>query len=973
MKHSPLESVSFGPFQLYPAARAIEKNGAAMALGSRALDILIVLVERAGEIVSHKELISRAWRGLQVEPGNLRVHMTALRKALGDGQASARYIENVTGQGYCFVAPIKRTNASDAEQTASLSPSIASRTLTAPMRSLPPALARMIGRDDSVRTIAADLRADRFVTITGPGGMGKTTVAVSVAHAMLEEFAGNVCFVDLGAITDPKLLIATVASTLGLTIQSVEAVVSLMAFLQRTRMLLVLDNCEHVINAVAELAETVFSQAPEVHILATSREALRVEGEHAHLLRPLGAPPPDTHPNAKTALTFPAVNLFVERAVMSDRHFALTDANAQLVSDICARLDGIALALEFVAGRIGTYGLEGTADLLKRRLGLHWQGRRTALPRHQTLHSLLEWSYGLLPESEQHVLRRLAIFVGPFTLEAAQAVASDTVGDAAQLTEAVDQLIAKSLVSTVRTPEGRANFRLLETTRLYGMRKLEESGERDATAERHARHFVQLLKSSSTERGTTTHLGNLRAALEWCFHDRSTPETLRDSEVSIDLATVCAPVFMDLSLWDECRKWSELALVRLDDSMRGDQRELILQEALAISSLLINEDDARTAICRGLEIAQRIGETAIRLRLLGALHVYRLRMTDFEGALAVAEEMDGVAKSAGDVSYRVIADWMLGSAHFVLGHPETSRQLFESGFLHGGPDAGRGEQVGGLYYRTRALYGLARVQWLCGYPDRALRTARQAIVEAAATGSPFNISYSLVYCCYIFLWCGDLDAAQEMIDKVMALPHWQGRLVWFHAEALALKGELLIRRGNVEDGIELLIGVLTDMRASRQKNLMQTVTACCLAEGLTAAGRTAEALAVIDDAITHSPGGTETWDGPELLRVRAAILLSMPGTNAEQAEASVLHALACARGQGARGWELRTTVTLAQLRVSQGRAAEARALLSAIYEPFTEGFATRDLTIAVEMLRDLDRDLGGSSGSVARSHPFRRH
>jgi hypothetical protein len=389
-------------------------------------------------------------------------------------------------------------------------------------------------------------------------------------------------------------------------------------------------------------------------------------------------------------------------------------------------------------------------------------------------------------------------------------------------------------------------------------------------------------------------LGNLRAALTWCFHDRATTTTVRNSELGIELAVVCAPLFVDLSLWDECRKWSELALGRFDDSMRGDRRELVLQEALAISSLLINEDDARTAICRGLEIAQRIGETAIRLRLLGALHVYRLRMTDFKGALAVAEEMDAVAKSAGDVSYRVIADWMLGSSHFVLGHPARSKQLFESGFSCGGPDAGRGEQVGGLYYRTRALYGLARVQWLCGYPDRALQTARQAIDEAAASASPVNISYSLVYCCYIFLWCGDLDTSQEMIDEVMALPHWQGRLVWFHAEALALKGELLIRRGNLEEGIELLSRVLTDMRASRQKNLMQTVTACCLAEGLAAAGRTAEALAVIDDAITHSPGGTDTWDGPELLRVRAAILVSMPDADTEQAEAAVLHALACA-------------------------------------------------------------------------------
>jgi predicted ATPase/DNA-binding winged helix-turn-helix (wHTH) protein len=946
MKRVHTESASFGPFQLFPTARVLEKNGAELLLGNRALDILIVLVERAGEIVGHKELMSRVWRDLVVEPGNLRVHMRALRKALGDGEDGDRYIENVTGQGYCFVAPVLR-NKSGATTT----PFIASeqpRVLRT--RALPPALARMIGRDDTVRTIAADLRIDRFVTIVGPGGMGKTTVAVSVAHTMLDEFAGNVCFVDLGSIADPKLLAGTVASTLGLTIQSADALVSLMAFLQQTRMLLVLDNCEHVIDEAASLAETIFHQAPEVHILTTSREALRVEGEHAHRLRPLDAPAPDAHLDAAKALTFPAVKLFVERAVASDRRFSLTDANARIVADICGRLDGIALALELVAGRIGTYGLEGTADLLDKRLGLHWQGHRTALPRHQTLQALLDWSYGLLPAAEQRVLRQLSIFIGPFTLEAAQAVASSP-----DLTHALDQLIGKSLVSAVRTREGPVTYRLLETTRLYATRKLEESGEADAAAERHAQYFLQLLGSTAVAQDGTSsryeHLGNLRAALEWCFGRSVKPQPPSRAELGIDLAAVSVPAFLGLSLWNECRRWSQTALACLDGTTRSDKRELALQDSLAISSLLINADDAHVAITRGLDIAERLGETTIRFRLLGALHVYLLRMTEFQRGLAVAEEMDAVAKASGTESYRVIADWMLGSSHYVLGNPATSKQLFESGFSLG--DAGKGEQLAGLYYRTRALYGLARVQWLCGFPDRALQSARQAVAEAAESGSPVNVSYSLVYCCYVFLWCGDLDTAQEMIEEVMAQPHWQGRLVWFHAEALALKGELLVRRGNVAEGIELLRRVLTDMQASRQKNLMQTVTACGLAEGLATAGRTEEALAVIDDAIAHSPGGTETWDGPELMRVRASVLLSMPQPNLEQAEAAVMQSLACARQQGATGWELRAATTLAKLRMMQGRATEARSGLAAIYDQYTEGFETRDLREAAQILRTL--------------------
>lgn len=487
-------SVAFGPFILSPGTRVLENNGVPVALGDRALDILIVLVERAGEIVSQKELMSRAWRDLIVSPGNLRVHMTTLRKVLDDGRAGARYIQNVVGQGYCFIAPVRRTNTVDITVPASTHSPASS---LEPWRALPPAMMRMIGRDATVGTIAADLRVDRFVTIVGPGGMGKTTVAVAIAHAMLAEFSGKVYFVDIGAITDPAGLISAVTSTLGLNAHGASPLAILMALLRKTRMLLVLDNCEHVIDAAAALAETIFSAAPEVHILATSRESLRAEGEHIYWLRPLESPPPDSSVSAATALRFPAVQLLVERATASDSRFELTDANAPMVAQICGRLDGIALAIEFVAGRIGTHGLEGTAGLLNKRLGLHWQGRRTALPRHQTLHSLLDWSYGLLSQLERRVLRRLSIFIGAFTLDAAQAVAAEAGIDAIQLAAAVDQLIAKSLVSV--TPEPAASFRLLETTRLFALRKLEESGEVDTTAEHHARYLLRLLNSKSGE------------------------------------------------------------------------------------------------------------------------------------------------------------------------------------------------------------------------------------------------------------------------------------------------------------------------------------------------------------------------------------------------------------------------------------------------------------------------------------------
>ena len=930
---------SFGPFQLSPFTRELTRDGDAVIIGDRAFDILNVLIENAGRIVSQKELMARVWRDLVVTPGNLRVHMTSLRKTLGEG-----YIRNVTGQGYCFAARVTLTSVADASVGApSVSPSL----------TLPLALHRMVGRDDAIRSIAADLRTDRFVTIVGPGGMGKTTVAVSVAHSMLDEFRGNVCFVDLGALTDANLVTVTVASTLGVSIQTADPLPTLIAFLQPRRMLLVLDNCEHLIDAAASLTENICKRAPDVHILATSREALRAEGEHAHWLRPLETPAPDARLTAEEALTFPAVRLFVERAMASDHRFQLTDENTSVVAEMCDRLDGIALAIEFAAGRVGTHGLAGTADLLRKRLGLHWQGRRTSLPRHQTLQSLLDWSYGLLSSPEQQVLRRLSAFVGAFSIDASHAVGSGVDMDEDQLVHVIDQLIAKSLVSSVQKHDGVTRYRLLETTRLYAAQKHAESAELHATAERHARHFLHVLRGAGAQVDPAMlhdQLGNVRAALEWCFSKHPGTDAARNAELGIDLATAATPVFLDLSQWNECLRWTGSALAILPDEARGSRCELVLEEARAMSSLMTAASDARAAIDRGLEITRQLKETLIRFRLLGALHVYLLRMTDFKAGLTVAEEMDAVAREANNESLRAIADWVLGSSHFVLGNPVVSRQHFENGFSLP-VEAGNRHQLAGLHYRTRALYGLARVLWLCGYPDRSLRPARQAIAEAALTGSPVNVSYSLVYNCYVFLWCGELATAQAMIDEVMAQPHWEGRLMWFHVEALALKGELLIRRGHSDEGIDLLRRALADMQAASQKHLMLTVTSCWLAEGLVALGQTDEALVIIDEAIAHSPSGEESWMAPELLRVRGVVLLAQQSM--AEAERSLLHSLALARHQGARGWELRTATTLAQHYATQERDAEARDMLASIHRQFTEGFGTPDLLKAQKLLDEL--------------------
>ena len=239
-------------------------------------------------------------------------------------------------------------------------------------------------------------------------------------------------------------------------------------YLRDKRVLLILDNCEHLIDAAAALAARIFAAAPLVHILATSREALRVEGEQVHRLEPLAVPPEDPGLTAAAALTFPAVQLFMERAVASGARVDLGDADAAIVAGICRKLDGVALAIELAAGRVQAYGLEQTAALLDERLSLLWQGQRTAPPRHQTLHAMLDWSYGLLSDPERLVFRRLAAFVGSFTLEAALAVATSATIDNATLFNTIDSLIAKSMVAT-RSIGAMMRYRLQATTRAYAL------------------------------------------------------------------------------------------------------------------------------------------------------------------------------------------------------------------------------------------------------------------------------------------------------------------------------------------------------------------------------------------------------------------------------------------------------------------------------------------------------------------------
>jgi len=958
------EIVSFGPFRLSSARRTLMRDGVPVTLGDRALDLLIALVERAGAVVSQRELIALVWRGLVVTPGNLRVHVSALRKALGCVDRDVRYIENVTGQGYCFVAPVIRGVAA-AEAMAQF-PDAARKRLALPSR-----LARMVGRDTIVRSIGDDLMALRFVTIIGPGGIGKTTVGIAVAHELREEFASAVCFIDVGAVEDPALLAASIAASLGLTVQTADALPTLIEYLRTLRLLLVLDNCEHVVDATAELAETIFKESASVHILATSREALRVEGEHACWLPALACPSPGSSMKASDVTKFSAVELFMERAAASGGRFDLDDENAPIVAGICGRLEGIALAIELAAGRVGTHGVAATADLLSRNLGLDWHGRRTALPRHQTLRALLDWSYGLLSDDEQLALRSLSVFVGSFSLEAANAVVHGREADEAFTAATLDALISKSLVSALSTDDGYPRYRLLETTRLYARGKLRERGEDRVFSRRHAEYFAMLLASRHGGRidleytgrahVLREHLGNVRAALEWCFARRTGDF---DAALAVELAAAATPVLFELSLLSEAYDWSAAALAVLDERTRGGRREMLLQSTWAISSMWArgSSDDVLSAITRGMELAHPFEEPAQRLRMLATRHVFLTRVADYRGALAAARAWDAAAKQVGDVTCLAVSDLMQGVARHFMGDQAAAKRHFEAGFQLAG---GRNLQLCGTDHRVRALVTLSRVLWLSGFPAQAIATAQKATATAMRSGKPLDTCFALLYTAPVYLWCGHWGAALDILQTLSAHSHWH-LLKPFHPVSLAMRGAALVGSGHADRGIPLLFDSLQTIREQRQ-NVVGSFVVCWIAEGLTSIGRGAEALPVLRMARRDAARGGEAVHLPELLRIQALALLCASPTQDSRAERLLVRSCRVARRQAARAWELRSTLSLARLRADRGEAAQAQQPLSAIYTRFTEGFDTLDLRAAGSTLRDLEQMQGAGAGRSTRS------
>ncbi len=931
----------FGPFRLLPAQQLLLEGEAPVRLGSRALDILTALTESPGELVSKNDLIARVWPGTFIDENTLRVHIAGLRRALGDGQPGRRFVANVPGRGYRFVAPVSLS--------APALPLRREKSASAQTHNLPVSQSRVVGRADVIGALSNQLPKRRFMTIVGGGGIGKTTVALALAEALLPAYQHGVRFVDLAPVDDPRFVPNALGGALGLAVNSEDAIRQLTGFLGDKQMLVVLDSCEHVVAAAAALAERLLDDAPGLHILATSREPLRAEGERVHRLSPLESPTLSPNLTAAEALAFPAVQLFVERAAAILDGFELSDADAPVVADICRKLGGIALAIELAAARVDAFGIRQLSVLLDDRFRILKRGKRTAQPRHQSLAATLDWSYEFLPELERMVLRRLSVFAGAFTLESAIAVARD---DGTDVMEAVANLVAKSLIwadvagATVR-------YRLLDTTRAYGRQKLTDAGELEVYARRHAQRHLDWYRRAETEWLSRTSsaawledhgsgVDDVRSALSWSFSPSG------DATIGVALTVASLPLWLELSLIDETQQYVRRALASpVEQAARSEHDELKLHMSLARALEHGPQPEKNVEWMEVLRIAEKLGDVWNQGWALGGLSRHRYHIGDLRGALAFAERATAVAAKSGYRDIRAMSTGFVGIALLRLGDYGNARRHIDSVVSE---PAGEGEWS---FYANQLILRplLSMILWITGFPDQAVDNAKATLDEVRATGNAALLVNVLGRAsCPICLYTGNLTEAEHCIEMFLdcSLKHALGNS---HAAGLCFKGMLLVERGD-HTGLAILQAALHRLRESRfTDNLLRGL--CVLAQGLGAAGQTVEARRAIDEALELSDRNEERWCLPELLRIKGELLLLDRSESPAGAEECFLEALAEARRQEALSWELRAATSLARLWYANGKIAEAHDQLAAVYSRFTEGFETLDLRTARALVEEL--------------------
>lgn len=648
----------FPPYRLLPAQRLLLGGDQPVKLGGRAFDMLVALVERRQRTVSKLEIMDLVWPRLVVEENNLQVQMVALRKLLGHAA-----IATVPGRGYRFTLPV--TVEGVAEPAPPRGPQAV------------PALV-LFGRDDDLRVLSELLGRHPLVTIAGPAGIGKTRLAQAAARAHAQALPGGHWWVDLASLADPALLPQAVAQSLGLVLDGARDVTKAVSeALSRSPTLLVLDNAEHLLGAVVEFIARLRTAAPALRLLVTSQEVLHLADEQVFRPEPLALPEGD---DPERLAASGAVALFVARAQAADRRFELNADNRAAVADICRRLDGIPLAIELAAARLPLLGVAGLRERLDQRLQLLTAGDRSAPRRHQTLRAALEWSHQLLSPPEQAVLRRLGVFAGGFTLQAAQQVAEDGQGiDAWDALDLLGTLVDKSLV--VMEDDAPPRYRMLETTRLFALERLIESGEAADARTRHREHIVALAEEAREQMLVADPRGlarldrerdNIMLALAWRQNDE-------DGSCGLRLAAALRYYWTSRGLLTRGVEVMRAALSHPGALQPSVAKCHVLGTLAHFASLMGDQAEAQLRAAQAVLAARGLGDERCLCAMLCGSGFIALRQGDTGAAQACAQEALALGRRIGDSHELGNALSLLAALHGQQGETAQARAVQQEG------------------------------------------------------------------------------------------------------------------------------------------------------------------------------------------------------------------------------------------------------------------------------------------------------